>query len=310
MRSIDFPHNKSYNRITTKKAGNIMANNKLTKIQEEQVCCSRKMEVYKHNDMIQKGRHELTLQEQRCVLYAISKIKPNDTVFQEYTFELSDFYKLCGIHGDSYTKLKKILQGLADRSWWATIDEKGTESLVRWFSTLRTSKRSGKVTIEFHKDMMPFLLELTKENQYYTHYQMKYILPMKSQYAIRLYELLKSYQRNNYQWFFNIEQLKKQLNGEKYTRFPDFRRWAIEPAVKEINKFTDINIAWEPIKEGRKVIRIIFYMIGKKKNALLETEKSITEALDGPIDILSLIQKKTNSVKSQFFRENLGEKNK
>jgi hypothetical protein len=56
--------------------------------------------------MIQKGRHELSLQEQRCVLYAISKIKPEDAVFQEYTFELKDFYTLCGIEDQSYTRLK------------------------------------------------------------------------------------------------------------------------------------------------------------------------------------------------------------
>ena len=287
-----------------------MAQKKLSERQDMQIRTGREMEVYKANDMIQKGRHELSLQEQRCVLYAISKIKPEDTVFQEYTFELSDFYKLCGLQGDSYTELKAILQGLSDRSWWATINDKGTESLVRWFSTLRTNKRSGKVTIKFHEDMMPYLLELTKENQYYTHYQLKYILPMKSQYAIRLYELLKSYQRNNYEWFFEIDQLKKQLNCENYTRFPDFRRWVIEPAVAEINEFTDIKIAWEPVKEGRKVARVMFYMIGKNKTDLLEADRAINEDLEGQINLLELLEESRSSVRSQFFKENLGKNDK
>ena len=74
-----------------------MAQKKLSERQELKVRSDREMEIFKANDMIQKGRHELTLQEQRCVLYAISKIKPDDTVFQEYTFELSDFYRLCGL---------------------------------------------------------------------------------------------------------------------------------------------------------------------------------------------------------------------
>lgn len=274
-----------------------------------QVCKGREMEIYKANDMIQKGRHELSLQEQRCVLYAISKIKPEDTVFQEYTFELSDFYKLCGLQKESYRELKGILQGLADRSWWATIDDKGTESLVRWFSTLRTNKRSGKVTIKFHEDMMPYLLELTKENKYFTHYQLKYILPMKSQYAIRLYELLKSYQRNNIEWFFDIDPLKKQLNCDQYSNFKDFRRRVIEPAVAEINEFTDIKIAWDIEKEGRKVSKVVFFMVGKRKAELLEADRAITDALDGQIDIQDLLKENQSSIKEQFLKENFDRRN-
>lgn len=286
-----------------------MARKKLPERQNMALRSGREMEVYKANDMIQKGRHELSLQEQRCVLYAISKIKPEDTIFQEYTFELSDFFKLCGLQKESYHELKGILQGLADRSWWATIDDKGTESLVRWFSTLRTNKRSGKVTIKFHEDMMPYLLELTKENKYFTHYQLKYILPMKSQYAIRLYELLKSYQRNNIEWFFDIDQLKKQLNCETYKNFADFNRRVLEPAVAEINEYTDIKIAWDIEKEGRKVSKVVFFMVGKRKAELLEADRAITDALDGQIDIQDLLKENQSSIKEQFLKENFDRRN-
>lgn len=283
-----------------------MAQKKRSERQNMVVQSGREMEVFKANDMIQKGRHELSLQEQRCVLFAISQIKPDDTVFQEYSFELSHFYNLCGLQNESYTELKAILQRLSDRSWWATIDDKGTESLVRWFSTLRTNKRSGKVTIKFHEDMMPFLLEVTKQNKFYTHFQLKYILPMKSQYAIRLYEILKSYQRNNIDWFFEIDKLRKQLNCENYENYKDFRRRVLEPAVAEINEFTDIKIAWDAVKEGRKVARVVFYMAGKKQGELLEADRAISDTLDGQIDILELLNEEQNSVKAQFMRENFG----
>ena len=282
-----------------------MAHKNLSERQEMKVRSDREMQVYKRNDMIQKGRHELTMQEQKCVLYAISKIKPEDSVFQDYSFELSDFFKVCGLQKESYSELKAILQGLADRSWWATIDDKGTESLVRWFSTLRTNKRSGKVTIKFHEDMMPFLLELTKGGQFYTHYELKYVLAMKSQYSIRLYELLKSYQRNNYEWFFDIDALKKQLNCENYKDFKDFRKRVLEPAVEEINEYSDITIAWEPVTEGRKVVRISFYMIAKKKDALLDAERAIQDELDGQMDIDEVLANAKDSVRFSFFKENM-----
>lgn len=279
-----------------------MAKKKLSERQDLQMRSSREMQVYKQSDMIQKGRHNLSLQEQRCVLYAISKIKPDDAVFQEYTFELADFYRLCGLKKESYTEIKAILKGLSDRSWWIKVAPK-TESLVRWFSTLRINEGSGKVAIKFHEDMMPYLLELSKRKEYFTHYELEYILPMRSQYAIQLYEILKSYQKNRFEWFFDVDELKKQLDCEKYSNFYDFRRWVIEPAVAEINKFTDIKIAWDTEKEGKKVSRVIFYMVKKQKDELLRASQARNDALDGEFDIPH--EKEEDTVKAKFIRENL-----
>lgn len=288
------------------KAGDFMARRKLSERQEMKVRSDRSMEVYKRSDMLQKGRHELTLQEQRCVLYAISKIKPEDEVFQEYQFEISDFYRMCGLQNESYTDLKAILKGLSDRSWWVETAP-NEESTVRWFQKVRTNKKSGTVTIRFDDDMMPYLLELSKQNEYFTHYQLKYILPMRSQYAIRLYEILKSYQFNNREWFFEVEALRKQLNCSQYDNFKDFRRRVIEPAVVEINEFSDIKVAWEPIKEGRKVVRVVFYMVGKSKHDLIEAEMAGRDQIDGQIELEDILAEYESSVKRKFFKENQGE---
>lgn len=284
-----------------------MAKRKLSERQTLQRDAAREMTVAKRDDMVQKGRHQLSVREQRCVLYAISKIKPEDTAFQEYTFSLSDFYTLCGLADQSYTELKAILISLKSKSWWATIDDKGTESAVSWFSTVRTNKKSGKATIKFHEDMMPFLLQLTKQNAFYTSYNLQYVLPMSSQFSPRLYEILKSYQKNNREWFFPLEELKRLLDCENYKRWPDFRRFALEPAVEEINQYTDINIAWDVEKEGKKVSRVIFYMADKSDDALLNAKLAIRDKLDGQLtieDILAQLPDEEESVKAKFMREN------
>ncbi|MBQ6495515.1 MAG: replication initiation protein, partial [Bacilli bacterium] len=46
---------------------------------------------------------------------------------------------------------------------------------------------------------------------------------------------------------FDIDDLKNQI-AAPYERFPDFRRYVLEPATREINRYTDIEISWEPIK--------------------------------------------------------------
>ena len=286
-----------------------MAKRKLTERQELQKQASREMSVVKRDDMVQKGRHQLSVREQRCVLYAISKIKPDDTAFQEYTFSLSDFYALCGLADESYNELKAILLSLKSKSWWATIDDKGTESAVSWFSIVRTNKRSGVATIKFHEDMMPFLLQLTRQNAFYTSYNLQYVLPMSSQFSPRLYELLKSYQKNNREWFFPTEELKRLLNSENYKNFNDFRRFVLNPAIEEINQYTDLNIAMDVVKEGRggRITRVIFYMAEKSDDALLDAKRAIRDKLDGQLtieDILAQLPDEEESVKAKFMREN------
>ena len=258
----------------------------LTIEKTESVQKVRDMQIYKSDDMVQKGRHKLTIQEQRCVLYAISKIKPDDTAFQEYVFDIQLFYDACGIQNESYTELKSILVGLKSKCWWIPLkDDPDTESAVSWFSTVRTNKKTGKVTIKFHEDMMPYLLDVTAKGKFYTNYYIRFVLPMNCQYAPRLYELLKSYQKNNRKWFFQIDELKQKLSCQHYKDFYDFNRYVLTPAVEEINKYTDINV--KPIlqREGRKVTKIEFLMAKKSENSLRDAIYEGNIVLDGQMDV-------------------------
>lgn len=284
-----------------------MAKRKLTEMEIVKRDRDRDLKVYKHDTLIQKARMNLTLQEQKCVLYAISKIHPEDKEFKEYPFEIKDFYALCGIEDESYTRLKATLKKLADRSWWAETDD-GEESLLRWFSVVKTNKNSGKVIVKFHEQMMPYLLQLAENNTFYTKYSLQYVLPMQSQYSPRLYEILKSYEKNNREWFFDVETLKKLLDCQNYERWPDFRRFAVEPAVEEINKYTDLNIAYDVGKDGRKVTRIYFFMAKKKPSVLAETRLENLKKLNGISDYQEykdeIATAAEDSVRVKFWREN------
>lgn len=282
-----------------------MAKRKLSERQQAKVDAGRQMKVYKRDDMLQHSRHDLSIREQKAILYAISRIKPTDTAFDEYTFELKDFYALCGLQKESYNELKAILIGLKSKSWWVTIDDEGTESAVSWFNVVRTNKRSGKVTIKFHEDMMPYLLKLAEQSAFYTAYNLQYVLPMSSQYSPRLYELLKSYQKNNLQWFFETEELKRLLDCQHYGRWPDFRRFALEPAIEEINKYTDINVAYDTETEGRKVTRVTFFLAAKSQSAASAARLEGNTVLDGQRTIDDFIADlQADTVKNRFRAEN------
>lgn len=283
----------------------------------DSVVFARELVVAKRNDMMQNARYNLTVQEQRVILYAVSQIKPDDKIFQEYEFDIKQFYKICGIEDDSYTRLKRRMKGLTDKSWWITIkDEKGKswQSVVRWFSTLALCPDSGIVKVKFHEHMMPYLLQLAKQNQddgiYYTTYDLKYVLPMQSKFSIRLYEILKSYQINNIRWFFQVEDLqmllcdcdedKKSIIPKTWDNFAIFKRDVVEPAMAEINTYTDLKIAYKTEKTGRKVTRIIFGMLEKTDKELMATQQVVNEALNGQVSIEDILNDIQQDPISQF----------
>lgn len=245
---------------------------------------SREMQVYKSSEMVQRGRINLSLQEQRCVLFAISHIKPGDNASKEYKIDLKLFYEVFGIRDQSYTRLKELLVNLSSKAWIIPMaSDPDTDCYVHWFSTLRTNKKSGVVTVKFHEDMMPYLLNLAENGAFYTHYALRFILPMTSQYSIQLYELLKSYQRNNIRWTFDIDDLKQKLCCTNYKNFAFFRRRVLEPAMDEINKFGDFGVSYEVRKSGQggRISEIEFIMRKKTQDEIDEALYQGNLALDG-----------------------------
>ncbi len=237
----------------------------------------RGYKVTKANALIQKTRYSLSLQEQKAILYLLTKIEPQDTDLTEYIFSIKEFCDICGIEASGmYSNLKDVLKKLSDRSFWATIDEDGTESLLRWIITARTNARRGTVRVKLHEDMRPFLVELKK---HFTSYSLLYILGMKSQYSIRIYELLKSYEKLG-RWVFDLDELKRTLDCENYHRYPDFKRYVLDIAEREINDCSDLTVSFEPVKEGRRYAKISFTIRPKKTiDESLETMKNIEAAM-------------------------------
>jgi len=235
--------------------------------------------VVKSNDLIQKARFSLTLQEQKIILYLISKIKPDDEDFIHQVFSVVEFCKVCGIDYDSggnYKAVKDTIRALSDKSVWLTL-ETGTETLVRWINKAWINKMSGIVKLRLDDDMRPYLLQL---KQRFTQYELLYTLAMRSQYSIRLYELLKSYEYKR-NWTFDVDELKRLLSAETYKLFGDFKRKVLDISMREINELSDITASYETIRVGHKYGKVKFSVkIKKDMNDRLKTWALI----DGVID--------------------------
>ena len=215
--------------------------------------------VVKSNELIQKSRFSLSANQQKIILYLISKIKYSDEDFEEYEIKIKDFCEICGIdatQGTAYKDMKENIKKISDKSMWIEIENR--ETLVRWIEKPTIYKQSGVIKIKFDKDLKPYLLNL---KQQYTQFELIYTLQMKSKYSIRLYEILKSKHFNSlkeYNAIFKVDRLKYLLSAENYTQYKEFNRTVLKKAIEEINKYSDINVTYNTIREGRNISKINF----------------------------------------------------
>lgn len=234
--------------------------------------------VVKSNDLVQKSRFKLSLQEQKIILYLISKIRPEDMDLKEHILEIRDFCKVCGLdanNGANYKYIKKVLKDLRDRSIWVSLAD-GSETTLAWINIVTMNAKSGAVKIQLDERMKPYLLQLQHN---LTCYELLYILAMRSRYSIRLYEILKSYEYRHRE-VFEMGNLKRLLAAENYIRYNDFKRNVLEIAIKEINALSDLNVRYEVLKDGRRYSKIKFFMHEKKDiDERLRAWREIEESL-------------------------------
>ena len=244
---------------------------------------ARNYKVVKGNDIIQKARYDLGLAEIKAFSFVLSKIKPTDAAFSEYTFTINEYCKVLGIktnNGKNIQNVKKSLKNLVDKSFFLTLED-GTETTISWLNKVWIDKGSGKIRVRLDDDLQKYVTGLYTN---YTQYELLCTLPMRSTYSIRIYELLKSYAFTKHH-IFNLEQLKKTLGCEHYTRFPDFRRKVLEVAVKEINTYTDLEISWQPVTKGKKVIEIAFSIKQRDTLGMYFAAKRAADQIDGQMTL-------------------------
>ena len=249
---------------------------------------ARRLYVVKANDIIRKSRYSLTAQQQKIVLFCISKIRPNDEPTTEYTIDIAELCAACNIEYDTggiyYKNIKADLINLTQR-YWVELPDK-TLATVSWIGDAKILPYSSKVIIRFHPEMTPYLFKLKER---YTQYRLEDVLPFKGKYAIRMYELLRSYVSTTdlddifkKRVTISISDLKYNLDIESYDRWIDFEKRVITPSINEINKYSeDINVTYEPQKgAGRNYESILFIITSAKAKQVLTARENKRQRLD------------------------------
>lgn len=231
-----------------------------------------KLVVVKHNDLI-KSAYKLSLIESRIILSCIAQVNSKGTLshLDKFSVTVEDIADLleAGDDANMYANLKAALNRLYERSvYFIEPSSRSGERRTRWVYSVDYVPQSGCIDLFFSPHIIPFLSEI-KDN--FTQYKLEHVLNLKSSYGIRLYEILKSSMLG--EATLSVEWLKESLElPESYKQISNLKDRVLNPAVKEINKHTDMTVSYEQIKTGRVItaFKFIFVFRAAKKQTNLD----------------------------------------
>lgn len=239
--------------------------------------------VVKDNALIQAS-YTLGLAEQRLMLLAILKARE--------TGEGIDHTSLLRVHAhayadqfdvdskSSYRVIKDASKGLFDR--YVTYHDKNPKNgndrsfHCRWVDKIGYEEATGTVFMRFTADVVPLITRL--ENNF-TSYEIEQVANLDSGYAIRLYELLIQWRVAGKTPVFELQDFRRKMGVEdnQYKTMSNFKNRVLEPAVNQINEYTDITAKYVQSKQGRTITGFSFTFKSKKTK---EKEASIKRDVD------------------------------
>ena len=211
----------------------------------------------------------------KVITTVIAMIDKNDQDFQLYVLKVQNFKEIADdskgnkgkIGGSAYQQLKDACNELMDKRIEFDDGEEVGFMLTRWIASAEYFVGAGEIEIEISQKLRPLLLQLKEGN--YLNYELKNILPLKSTYVIRLYELLKheynkviKYKPNTTAVIHevNIDWLREHFNiPDTYQYSSGIKLRIFEKAIEQFKQYTDIEISYEESrKRGKKVLAVEF----------------------------------------------------
>ena len=262
----------------------------------ERTKANKGIKVIKKSNQLIEARYRFDVWETRMFLSVLSCIRKEDTDFQTYRIWYRDVIKIFDLKShQSYGLLREAVKSLMQKTLFVNYQDGGftrerAYHIIRTSDYLKEGQRGDGVEsqefidVTIEPEMMPLLLQLQKN---FTAYDLRNVSKLGAQ-AIRFYELLKQYESIG-ERVLDIDYIKRILELEQeYADFSNFHHWVIKPAVKEINKYTDLTIyKYEKIKAGKRVVSLHFFFSRKTDKQIgevrTETRRQLPSGLDSQV---------------------------
>lgn len=164
--------------------------------------------------------------------------------------------ELRGLH-DSNDRIRPCLEKL-QRTLVSAIMPDGTLRTVQMLGGTDmgdSDREDGVLKYDFHRKLVPLL----RNSEVYARMEVKVLSAFTSKYALNLYEVISArINLRKSEEVLDVDGLRVWLGVEagKLDTWSNLRKFAVEPALKEVNGLSPYVVTIEPITQGRKVIQV------------------------------------------------------
>jgi len=242
--------------------------------------------IVKSNDLVQ-AKYSLTKNEQRLVLYAVSKIQPEDKEFRRYEMTLSEMVELTGISKSRvYEEALAMVRELMKKPITFLTGERQA-MVCNWFSSIMVDELAGLASFSVAPELRPYLLQLKK---CFTSYRMECVTGFQSRHAFRIYELAKQFESTGIR-IFTIEEFRLSLDiSDKYKDTYALKKKVIIPALADINAHSDLTVDVEYKKRRQAIEKIIFHIKAKDTESKVNGKPKSTKAQVTEVQVVQPVQ--------------------
>ena len=204
---------------------------------------------------------------------------PKDNTVYLSKADLFAFFKVSD--NDKHSRFKQAVRAMQKEAYFEIKEEAGKgfkfKSIVP-IPYVEWTDYHDEVKIEFHREIMPYLINLKKN---FTQHALSEISELNSKYSIILYRWL-SMNYNQYEHYSvkggrRAEQVESYRNPSisvkelrimtdtvnEYQRFTNFTKKILDIPLKEINDNTTFKVSYEKVKKGRSIDSIVFHITKK-----------------------------------------------
>lgn len=178
--------------------------------------------------------------------------------------EINSVFRELG--GDHNTKwLWESAKRLAKTTveWETTFDDDRFEQGVSSLFGATISKKARQTGV-LHFNFPPLLIPIIKQPTRFARLRVHFLMSLSGKYAVTLYEILEGFaNRRDGQCRVTIDELRTWLKvpEKSYKTWKDFRKWVLDPAIKQINDDPEgagFTVDYTPVRKGRFYHEIIF----------------------------------------------------
>lgn len=233
--------------------------------------------VTKDNSLI-GASYSLGVVEQRLIFLAIIEAREQKTLIEAgglLRIYAQSYAKQFDVEKHtSYEAMKRAVEGLYEAGFtYSKLDERSGKIgryKSRWVDKIGYIDDLGCVELVFASDVIPLITRLEAR---YTEYELKQVVGLQSEYAIRLYELIIQWRSVGKTNPISLTELREKLGlVAEYKRIEAFKRRVLDLAVKQINEHTDITVEYEQHKNGRVITGFTFRFKVKKDKKKIVAE--------------------------------------